>query len=489
MRNPTDVLKSLESQATRKDYRYERLYRNLYNPEFYLLAYQNIAKSAGSMTAGTDGMTLDGMSMGRIKRLIASLKDHSYQPNPARRHYIAKKSDPDKKRPLGIPSTDDKLVQEVVRMLLEAIYEPTFSEHSHGFRPKRSCHTALKEVQVTFTGINWIIEGDIKACFDSFDHHVLIDILRKRIHDEYFIALMWKFLKAGYMEQWEYHVTYSGTPQGSGVSPILANIYLSELDAFMEQYATDFNGDSGKRRNPSPEYNRVHHLYNKAKKDLAVAGNHKAAVKAFKEAQQRHLDTPYFPQIDPNYKRLQYNRYADDFVIGVSGSKSDAERIKADIGAFLASELKLTLSEEKTKVTHSGEFIRYLGYDFTVRRCKDAKRYKDGTLRRYLNYKVCLYIPHDKWVGKLLEYRALRIVKDADGMERWKGAHRGFLMNRTDVEIVAKYNSEIRGLYNYYCLAENATVLNKFQFIMESSMLRTFAGKFDTTVNKILKKW
>ena len=489
MRNPTDVLKSLESQAKRKDYRYERLYRNLYNPEFYLLAYQNIAKSAGSMTAGTDGMTLDGMSMGRINRLIASLKDHSYQPNPARRHYIAKKSDPDKKRPLGIPSTDDKLVQEVVRMLLEAIYEPTFSEHSHGFRPKRSCHTALKEVQVTFTGVNWIIEGDIKACFDSFDHHVLIDILRKRIHDEYFIALMWKFLKAGYMEQWEYHVTYSGTPQGSGVSPILANIYLSELDAFMEQYATDFNGDSGKRRNPSPEYNRVHHLYNKAKKDLATAEDHKAAVKAFKEAQQRHLDTPYFPQIDPNYKRLQYNRYADDFVIGVSGSKSDAERIKADIGAFLASELKLTLSEEKTKVTHSGEFVRYLGYNFTVRRCKDAKRYKDGTLRRYLNYKVCLYIPHDKWVGKLLEYRALRIVKDADGTERWKGAHRGFLMHRTDVEIVAKYNSEIRGLYNYYCLAENATVLNKFQFIMESSMLRTFAGKFDTTVNKILKKY
>lgn len=488
MRNPIEVLKSLESKATQTDYGYERLYRNLYNPDFYLLAYQNIAKSTGSMTAGTDGMTLDGMSMTRINRIIATLKDHSYQPNPARRHYIAKQNNPAKMRPLGIPSTDDKLVQEVVRMLLEAIYEPTFSPRSHGFRPGRSCHTALKEVQATFTGVNWIIEGDIKACFDSFDHHVLIAILRKRIKDEYFISLMWKFLKAGYMEQWEYHKTFSGTPQGSGISPILANIYLTELDNFMEKYTVGFNEDSGKRRVPCTEYNRVHHLYNKAKSNLAVADDHKAAVKEFKQFQKQQLNTPSFPQFDPHYKRLQYNRYADDFVVGIIGSRADAEKVKSDIGAFIATSLKLTLSEEKTKVTHSGDFVRYLGYDFTVRRCKDAKRYKDGTLRRYLNYKVSLYVPHDKWVGKLHEYGALKIVKDADGTERWKGKHRGFLIHWEKADIIRKYNAEIRGLYNFYCLAANATVLNKFHFIMESSMLKTFAGKFNTTVNKIIKK-
>lgn len=213
MRNPIAVLKSLEEKANQKGYVFERLYRNLYNPEFYLLAYQNIAKSQGSMTEGTDGMTLDDMTVGRIERVIASLKDHSYQPNPARRENIPKKNDPSKTRPLGIPSTDDKLVQEVVRMLLEAIYEPTFSTHSHGFRPKRSCHTALSEIKTTFSGVQWVIEGDIKACFDSFDHHVLIDILRRRIKDEHFIALMWKMLRAGYMEQWIYHHTYSGTRQ------------------------------------------------------------------------------------------------------------------------------------------------------------------------------------------------------------------------------------------------------------------------------------
>ena len=204
MRSPENVLKSLSEKAKNKDYRYERLYRNLYNPEFYLLAYQNIATSQGSMTAGADGLTLDGMSMERIEKLIAKLRDHSYQPNPARRVYIAKKNS-NKKRPLGIPSTDDKLLQEVVRMILEAIYEPTFSDNSHGFRPKRSCHTALKEIVTLFTGAKWIIEGDIKACFDSFDHHITIQLLRKRIKDEAFISLMWKFLRAGYMEQWTYN--------------------------------------------------------------------------------------------------------------------------------------------------------------------------------------------------------------------------------------------------------------------------------------------
>ena len=234
MRNPTDVLNSLSDKSKDPTYKFERLYRNLYNPEFYLLAYKNIYANEGSMTAGLDGVTIDGMSFHRIDKIIASMKDHSYNPNPARRTYIAKKSNPAKRRPLGIPSGDDKLVQEVVRMILESIYEPTFSDASHGFRPKKSCHTALAKIQKTFTGAKWFVEGDIQACFDSFDHHVLIDILRKKIKDEAFIGLMWKFLKAGYMEQWTYHTTYSGVPQGSGMSPILANIYLNELDEHME---------------------------------------------------------------------------------------------------------------------------------------------------------------------------------------------------------------------------------------------------------------
>lgn len=159
--------------------------------------------------------------------MILSLKNFSYQPNPARRTYIAKAGNPKKKRPLGVPSFNDKLLQEVIRMILESIYEDTFSIHSHGFRPKRSCHTALTEVQKRFKGVKWFVEGDIKGCFDNIDHHVLVDILRRRIKDEHFLGLIWKFLKAGYVEDWKYHNTYSGTPQGSIISPILANVYYT----------------------------------------------------------------------------------------------------------------------------------------------------------------------------------------------------------------------------------------------------------------------
>ena len=486
MRNPISVLKSLEENANTPAYRYERLYRNLYNPEFYLLAYRNIAASQGSMTAGADGMTLDDMSMARINRIIASLKDHSYQPNPARRTYIAKKNS-SKKRPLGIPSTNDKLVQEIIRMLLEAIYEPTFSKHSHGFRPHRSCHTALEDIEARFKGVKWVVEGDIEACFDSFDHHVLIELLRKRIKDEQFISLMWKFLKAGYMEQWTYHRTYTGTPQGSGMSPILANIYLSELDHFLERYAAWFNTPE-KRRSTSEEHGKARYQHRKAKRMLE-ANRNPETVAAFKEAQKRLLDTPYRPVMETDYKRLQYCRYADDFVVGVVGSKSDAEQVKRDIGRFLSDKLKLTLSEKKTMVTHSGDLIRFLGYDFTVSRDKHVSRNENGIMQRFHYGKVRFYVPHEKWLKKLLEYKALKIHTDEKGNEQWKSIHRGILINRTDVDIVGKYNSEIRGLYNFYRMAVNVSVLNKFYFIMKGSMVRTFACKYKTSFKEIMRRY
>lgn len=486
MRSPENVLKSLSENATKKDYMFERLYRNLYNPEFYLLAYQNIATSQGSMTAGADGRTLDGMSMERIENIISKLKDHSYQPNPARRVYIAKKNSK-KKRPLGIPSTDDKLIQEVIRMILEAIYEPTFSNNSHGFRPKRSCHTALKEVVTLFTGAKWIIEGDIKACFDSFDHHITINLLRKRIKDEAFISIMWKFLRAGYMEQWVYHTTYSGSPQGSGVSPILSNIYLHELDVFMINLKSKFDLGETRFRKVHENHDKVRWAFRKAKKNLEDHRNEEN-VKAFKQAQKLMLSTPRLNEMDSNYKRLQYNRYADDFLISVIGSKEDAKSIKEQVRLFLEETLKLTMSEEKTHITHSSKMVRYLGYDIRVSRSQDVKRTKKGLQRVWLG-KVQLYVPKEKWIAKLHEYGALKIKKDENGKEIWKPLHRGALMPLDEVAIISKYNSEIRGLYNYYRTAINACNLGKFHSIMRGSCLKTLAAKYNSSVMKMYKKY
>jgi group II intron reverse transcriptase/maturase len=494
LRNPITVLKNLAEKSCDKTYKFKRLYRNLYNPEFYLLAYKNIYAAEGNMTQGTDGNTIDDMSMGRIERIIASLKNHSYQPNPARRTYIEKKNS-NKKRPLGIPSSNDKLIQEVVRMILESIYEPTFSKNSHGFRPERSCHTALKQVHDTFSGVKWFVEGDIKACFDSFDHHVLINILRRRIEDEYFIALIWKLLKAGYMEQWEYHKTYSGTPQGSGISPILANIYLSELDEYMKEYKRRYDTGHPTERKINPEYKKASNSYHKRRNEYAKSwetmSNHerkqaKAETKKLKQEMQKYSCRK---EIDTTFKRIQYCRYCDDFIIGAIGNKKDAENIKADIKAFLSERLKLEMSDEKTKITNSSDMARFLSYDITVSRNNGIKRDKNGITKKSFSGNVKLYVPKEKWIAKLQEYKVFRIEKDENNKEKWIPIHRGKLMNGRDIEIISKYNSEIRGLYNYYRFANNATVISRFAYIMEYSMYKTFARKYNTSVAKVINKY
>ena len=253
MRNPENVLNSLQEHSAQSGYVYDRLYRNLFNREFFLQAYQNIYASQGNMTAGTDGKTIDAMSLERVDRLIAALKDESYQPKPSRRTYIPKKNG--KLRPLGIPSIDDKLVQEVVRMLLESIYENSFEDTSHGFRPNKSCHTALRMIQNRFTRCKWFVEGDIKGFFDNIDHNVMIGILRKRIKDERFLRLIRKFLNAGYMEDNQVHQSYSGTPQGGIISPILANIYLDQFDKYMAEFKKRF--DRGNKRAVNVEYRKL----------------------------------------------------------------------------------------------------------------------------------------------------------------------------------------------------------------------------------------
>jgi len=493
MRSPQNVLESLTSKATNTDYHYKRLYRNLYNPEFFLLAYQRIQAKPGNMTAGTDGKTVDGMGMKRIESLIASLRDFSYQPKPARRTYIPKPGG--KKRPLGIPSFEDKLVQEVVRMILESIYEPTFSNTSHGFRPRRSCHTALQYVKRNFTGVKWFVEGDIKGCFDNVDHHVLVLILRRRIADEHFIGLIWKFLKAGYMENWVYYNTYSGTPQGSLVSPVLANVYLNELDRFMAEYANAFN--CGAKRKINPAYKKPLDV-RRGKQEWLKRNNAKIGEETRREvtAQIQEINqflrtVPYGDPMDENYKRVVYVRYADDFLIGVIGSKADAVQVKADVGAFIRDNLRLELSAEKTLITYGHDFARFLGYDITASREQNSTRTKAGHTKRSYTGRIKLYVPKEKWLNRLISYGALKINCDkANGnKEVWEPTRRPGLIRLDDIEILNQYNAEVRGLYNYYRLAHNVTVLNSFLYVMKFSMYKTFAGKYQTSMRKIIRRY
>lgn len=493
MRSPQNVLESLSSKACNSNYQYQRLYRNLYNPEFYLIAYQKIQAKQGNMTAGTDGKTVDGMSIKRINALIAKLRDFSYQPSPARRTYIPKANG--KKRPLGIPSFNDKLVQEVVRMILESIYEPNFLNTSHGFRPKRSCHTALQYVQKNFTGVKWFVEGDIKGCFDHVDHHVLVNILRRRIQDEHFIGLIWKFLKAGYMEDWVYHNTYSGTPQGSIISPILANIYLNELDVFMAQYAQTFR--QGDKRRINPAYKKTLDK-RRGKQEWLKRNEHKisperkAAVKAeINEIDQYLRAIPYVDPMDDGYKRLVYVRYADDFLVGVIGSKEDAKQVKADVGQFIQQQLHLELSQEKTLITHGSDFAQFLSFQVTASTEQNSTRTKAGYVKRSYTGRIKLYVPKEKWLKRLLSYGALKIHYDKSNgnKEIWEPICRSGLRNLDDLEILNQYNAEIRGLYNYYRIAHNATVLNNFLYVMKYSMYKTFAGKYRTSMRKIIRKY
>ena len=493
MRSPQNVLESLKSKAADTNYHYQRLYRNLYNPEFFLLAYQRIQAKQGNMTAGSDGKTVDGMGMKRIENLIFKLKDFSYQPKPARRTYIPKANG--KTRPLGIPSFDDKLVQEVVRLILESIYEPIFHNTSHGFRPNRSCHTALQYVKRNYTGVKWFVEGDIKGCFDHVDHHVLVQILRRRIADEHFIGLIWKFLKAGYMENWVYHNTYSGTPQGSLISPILANIYLNELDVFMAGYAKSFN--LGTKRKINPVYKKTLDVRRGKQEwlrrnEAKISEDKRREVMAqIQELNQVLRATPYGDPMDNGYKRVVYVRYADDFLIGVIGSKEDAKRIKADVGNFISQQLHLEMSAEKTLITHGNDFAHFLGYEITASNEQNSTRTKTGYTKRSYTGRIKLYVPKEKWVKRLLSYGALKISYDKShgNKEIWEPVRRPGLLRLDDLEILNQYNAEVRGLYNYYRLAHNATVLNAFVYVMKFSMYKTFAGKYRTSMRKIIRRY
>ena len=461
---------------------FTRLYRYLLRPDLYYLAYKNLYANKGAGTKGVNDDTADGFSKEKVDRIIQSLADGTYTPNPVRREYIQKKQNSTKKRPLGIPTFTDKLVQEVLRMILESVYEPIFSNNSHGFRPNRSCHTALKSLKREFSGVSWFIEGDIKGCFDNIDHQVLANVINAKIKDARLIQLIWKFLKAGYMEDWQYHATYSGCPQGGIVSPILANIYLNELDKFVEKTAKEFY--KSRDRHHTPEYDKVIWQIKKAQKQLKTATGQKKTALLQKIAQLKAVmhKTPCMSKTD---KVIKYIRYADDFILGVKGDKADCERIKRQLSDFISQTLKMELSEQKTLITHSNQYARFLGYDIRVRRDQKLKPHGNH-VSRTLNGSVDLCVPFaDKIMPFLFGKSVIRQLRDGT----IEPIARKYIFRCTDLEIVSTYNSELRGICNYYSIASNFNKLQYFEYLMEYSCLKTLAGKHESTSRKMMRKY
>ncbi|WPQ62035.1 reverse transcriptase domain-containing protein [Chitinophaga sancti] len=453
----------------------------------YYTAYQNIYAKPGNMTEGISDNTIDQMSLTRIETLINTIRDESYHPLPARRAYILKKNG--KKRPLGISVFEDKLLQEVIRMVLEAIYENSFSPTSHGFRPQRSCHTAIMQIKRTFTGAKWFIEGDISGFFDNINHDVLINILKEKIDDDRFIRLIRKFLNAGYVEDWVFHNTYSGTPQGGIASPILANIYLDKLDKYMEEFKKRF--DTGKAKRENPVQSRLWRRKEMFVQQLQIEKEPQqrtALIRAIKAIEKERALIPPRDEMDNNYRRLQYVRYADDFIVGVISNLEDCRTIKQDIKNFLNDKLKLELSNEKTLITHANSPAKFLSYYLTISKSNLTKRNSKGALRRDYNKRLVVKIPPDTIKKKLIDYRVIKF-KNNNGMEKWVSYYRPNLLYKDDLELLQQYNAEIRGFYNYYSLALNASSVHSFKYIMEYSMYKTFAAKYQTSVYKICSKY
>jgi group II intron reverse transcriptase/maturase len=465
MRTAATVLNIIQERGKRK-LPIEDLYRQLYNPELYLRAYAKLYPNKGAMTQGSTVETVDAMTLTKINKIIEDLRRERYRWTPVRRIYIPKKQK-GKFRQLGLPSWSDKLLQEVIRQILDAYYDCQFSDHSHGFRPGRGCYTALSTIKQTWNGCRWFIEGDIKACFDRIDHGVLLSILGEKIHDNRFLRLIRHLLQAGYLEDWQYHKTLSGSPQGGVVSPILSNIYLDKLDTFVEQTLLP-KYNRGETRRINPQYRLIYkRLYRRRK-----AGKRKEA-----KALAKWLRTlPQGDSTDPNYRRLRYMRYADDTLFGFAGPKAEAEEIKQQLKEFLQDTLKLELSEEKTLITHAKtEAARFLGYEIVTQQGNDQL---DHLGKRCINGVIGLRVPIDVIDARCRLY-----------MKHNKPIHRPALLFESDYTIIDRYQAEYRGMVQYYLLAYNVCRLSKLHFAMERSLTKTLANKHKSTSMQMRNKY
>lgn len=455
----------------------------MYKRDLYIVAYERIKSAPGNMTPGTDGETLDGFSLQTIDEMVQEMRTEQFQFKPVRTVYIPKSNG--KMRKLGIPSTRDKIVQEVIRLILACIYEsphgPYFHETSHGFRPGRSCHSALREIRHKWPATNWFVEGDISDCFGSIDHATLITILRKKIRDERFLNLIWKLLRAGYLDlQEDRHESLAGTPQGGIASPILANIYLHELDEKVQEIRARL--ERGREKRTNPIYKRLEDRKRRVKKKGGTR------TKEYRELEKQMWKIPSVVVNDPDFIRIRYLRYADDWLIGICGPRSLAEQVKEEIKIFLSGHLKLELSEEKTRLTHAREEpAQFLGTHIFISR-RGAQRVKTVSKgpgkpykRRTTGSETLMDVP----LSQLLHRLEKKGFCTASGEPTAKNA----CISLQPDQMILLYNGINRGLQNYYRFADNFKHLQRMQYILQFSLAKTLAAKYKCSMRRIFQRF
>lgn len=461
------------------------LYRFFYKEDMYRSAYEKIKSNKGSLTKGSTNETLDGFTRQRIQNVIKAMQDKSFEFNPAQPISIPKGSDG--KKVVGASNRTDEIVQELIRMILEAIYEPVFLETSHGFRPNRSCHSALLQVEEQFDVIKWVVKREIQGAYDRIDHSILLDLLRRKIQDESFIQLIQKALKAGYLDQLVSISSVIGTVQGSIVSPILANIYFHQLDVFVEtlkdKYQTKVKDVKGRKRT---DYNELRTIITQEEQTIKNYTDQSQPVKHCKLVKRlkRKPTTVQGYETDLIPILIRYVRYADEWIVGINGPKKIALECKNEIANFLVGQLRLKLSSEKIKLTYlKNEKALFLGYEIFINpNIKVAKfpTMKKVSYKRTTGKVVKLCAPIDGIIYRL----SIKGFCDGKGFPISK---QGWTVQSDEI-IVQAYNRVLVGILDYYSGAENQRKLIRIQFILQHSCACTLAQRHQSTVSKIYAK-
>ena len=447
----------------------KNVYQIICDPQVLKAGYVKLKSNPGSMTSGADEKNLNDLRINEqyFMDLANELKMERYQPKPTKRVFIPKTDG--KTCPLGIPVIEDRIVQHALLYLLEAVFEKTFSDKSHGYRPNRGAHTACKNIR-KWRGVSWFIEGDIVSYFDTINHNKLMEIINQQIKDQQIIDLLWKFLKAGVVIDNQYQGTRIGLPQGGIISPILSNIYLHCFDMYIDKLKKEL--DTEKTSEPNPEY---------------VSAKSRLRSKKGVDKKRGYKKLWNIKSTIRTGLKLYYVRYADDWLLGIWGSKKDAITIREKIETFLKEKLDLKLSIEKTKITHaSKEKVQFLDYDIYSPTPKESFFEKSNVKKRASHVSIYIDAPYNKLKEQLIDEN---ILVEKNG--KWLINAVTHWLNYNHAEILYRYNWMINGYLNYYSHVNNFNIFHKFiGFVLRHSCAITLGRKLKLgSRKKVFKKF